>query len=37
MDDDYKCFGDAPRWNAVYVTVGMEMFRQDIMDECVGQ
>ncbi|KAH8176962.1 hypothetical protein LIA77_02044 [Sarocladium implicatum] len=33
---NYKCFGDGPRWNAVYVTVGMEMFRQDIMDECVG-
>ena len=31
---NYKCFGDGPRWNAIYVTVAMDMFRQDIMDEC---
>lgn len=30
---NYKCFGDGPRWNAVYVTVAMDMFRKDIMDE----
>ncbi|KAK0383805.1 hypothetical protein NLU13_9716 [Sarocladium strictum] len=30
---NYKCFGDGPRWNAVYVTVAMDMFRKDILGE----
>jgi hypothetical protein len=33
LSRNYKCFGDGPRWNAVYVTVAMDMFRKDIMGE----
>lgn len=28
---NYKCFGDGPRWNAVYVKLAMDIFESDIM------